>query len=178
MSKIQNIQNEVHYDYLLLGIVFVSILIFVISVVAIYLSFKHVSSKNLASKIADEAAHSHNADRKAWREKIDNIVSKYHNKTITKEEAFAKLSAVAKEYISIMSGENIESHTLLEIGSLRNKWSNKNGVDKLRQTIAALYPPEFADKNFNTQAKNASVDQAAEWVLSLLEGWQTRGKRK
>ena len=48
---------------------------------------------------------------------------------------------------------------------------NRHGLDLLRQTIAALYPPEFADERFNAAAGEASVDEAAGWVATLIERW-------
>ena len=42
----------------------------------------------------------------------------------------------------------------------------------LRQTIAALYPPEFADERFNDSARQTDVEQAAQWVNRLVERWK------
>ena len=50
--------------------------------------------------------------------------------------------------------------------------SGVHGFTLLRQTIAALYPPEFANAEFNAQAKDATVEQAADWVLNLVERWR------
>ena len=32
--------------------------------------------------------------------------------------------------------------------------------------------PEFANAEFNAQAKDATVEQAADWVLNLVERWR------
>lgn len=121
--------------------------------------------------------HVHRENKQAWRNEIDEIVKQYHGNELTSDQACAKLASVARTYVSRMSGEDIKTHTLGEISSLRLKWRNKKGADMLRQTIAALYPPEFANYKENEQAQNTTVDQAAEWVLVLLEGWQTKGQR-
>ena len=47
------------------------------------------------------------------------------------------------------------------------------GLDALKQTIGALYPPEFADDARNRIAQTTSVQQAAEWVANLVERWRS-----
>ena len=38
-------------------------------------------------------------------------------------------------------------------------------------TIAALYPPEYADSAVDTHAREVSVDDAAGWASTLVERW-------
>ena len=49
---------------------------------------------------------------------------------------------------------------------------NQQGLTLLRQTIEALYPPEFADAERNHIARQATVEQAGEWVANLVERWR------
>ena len=49
---------------------------------------------------------------------------------------------------------------------------NQHGLTLLRQTIEALYPPEFADAERNHTAREATVEQAGEWVANLVERWR------
>ena len=84
--------------------------------------------------------------------------------------------AVARDFASQASSAELGSTTLQEIasrsaGSLAGD-SGVHGFTLLRQTIAALYPPEFANAEFNAQAKDATVEQAADWVLNLVERWR------
>ena len=86
------------------------------------------------------------------------------------------LAAVARDFASQASSAELGSTTLQEIasrsaGSLAGD-SGVHGFTLLRQTIAALYPPEFANAEFNAQAKDATVEQAADWVLNLVERWR------
>lgn len=174
--SIENVWGTFNENYLFATILGVSFIVFVVCAIIFYFSFKNtVLSAN--SKSSDAPAHIQHANKQAWRKDIDEIVQKYHKNELTSDQACAKLAKIARIYVSIMSGEDIHTHTLGEISSLRLKWRNKKGADMLRQTIAALYPPEFADLNKNEQAKNTTVEQAAEWVLVLLEGWQTKGQR-
>ena len=153
--SMQDIHPQIHNDILFASILGVAFVVIVVAAIVLYFSFK--KPKVLLSS--------------------DEIVKQYHSNELTSDQACAKLASVARTYVSRMSGEDIKTHTLGEISSLRLKWRNKKGADMLRQTIAALYPPEFANYKENKQAQNTTVDQAAEWVLVLLEGWQTKGQR-
>ena len=67
------------------------------------------------------------------------------------------------------------STTLQEIasrsaGSLAGD-SGVHGFTLLRQTIAALYPPEFATPS-SRAGEGRTVEQAADWVLNLMERWR------
>lgn len=174
--SLEDIQKPLHDEMLFLILLSASLVVVFIACAVLYFSFK--KPKKLAeSSNSTEAVHVHNVNKQAWRKDIDAIVEKYHNNELTKDQACAKLASIARSYISKMSGEDIQTHTLGELASLRLKWRNKKGADMLRQTISALYPPEFADRKANEQARNTTVEQAAEWVLVLLEGWQTKDKR-
>ena len=50
-------------------------------------------------------------------------------------------------------------------------WSARR-LTLLRQTIEALYPPEFADAERNHIARQATGEQAGEWVANLVERWR------
>lgn len=175
--SIGDVQAQLHDDIVFASILLAAVIVFIIAGVALYFSFKKPKSLSNSNKSSGTAVHVHSENKQAWRKDIDLIVEQYHNDELTQDQACAKLAAVARKYVSRMSGEDIHTHTLGEISSLRLKWRNKKGADMLRQTIAALYPPEFANSKENEQARNTSVEQAAEWVLVLLEGWQTKGQR-
>ena len=64
--------------------------------------------------------------------------------------------------------------TLAVIGSMKRETPDRNSRDGylvLRQTVEALYPPEFAKAEWNPAAQNASVEEAAQWVSGLIERW-------
>lgn len=175
--NIGEIQGQFHNEILFASILGVAVVVLIVAVCVFYFAFK--KSKILASNSqnANNAIHVEHVDKKSWRKDIDEIVEQYHSNKITKDQACAELAAIVRKYVSRMSGEDIKTHTLGEISSLRLKWRNKKGADMLRQTIAALYPSEFANCNENENAHNTTVEQASEWVLVLLEGWQTKGQR-
>lgn len=175
--SMQDIHPQIHNDILFASILGVAFVVIVVAAIVLYFSFKKPKVLLSSDEIADNAVHVHRENKQAWRNEIDEIVKQYHSNELTSDQACAKLASVARTYVSRMSGEDIKTHTLGEISSLRLKWRNKKGADMLRQTIAALYPPEFANYKENEQAQNTTVDQAAEWVLVLLEGWQTKGQR-
>ena len=80
------------------------------------------------------------------------------------------LAAIARDFASNMSGRRMQANTLTDLRRLRRTGVAVNW-DLLRQTIAALYPPEFAQSE-HPQARGVSVRQAADWVLDLIERWQ------
>ena len=77
-------------------------------------------------------------------------------------------------YVSISSTsfETIPNQTLTDIEAAPRTTGNQHGLTLLRQTIEALYPPEFADAERNHTAREATVEQAGEWVANLVERWR------
>lgn len=171
---ISSIQPQLHDNILFVGIILGALIALCISAFIIYISLRVKKIEDASSSL--NPAHKTSARKQEWRKKIESIVEDYHSGALSHDQACAKLASVARKYVSALTGKNITTCTLSEISSLRNKLNNKIGADKLRQTITALYPPEFADLTMNSQAKETSVDDAAQWVLSLLEGWSNNNK--
>ena len=67
---------------------------------------------------------------------------------------------------------DIRNRTLADIDAAPRTTGNQEGITLLRQTIEALYPPEFADAANNGIAREATVEQAGEWVANLVERWR------
>lgn len=172
--SILNVQKVLNDETMLLAFIGLSIIVALLASATLYFAICKINPKVNTKKDIKNAAHTLNANKQEWRKKIEQVVSDYNQKKIKKDQAFAKLAQIARQYVSIISGENIKSHTLSDISSLRNSWKNTHGADLLRQTIAALYPTEFADTKYNNQAKNTDVNQGARWVLVLLESWKTK----
>lgn len=116
-------------------------------------------------------AHAVHNGKEGWQRTIDDIVKRYKEGILSKQEAFAELAAVARGFASEASGSRLDSHTLVDIKRQRHAGDDGNWV-LLRQTIAALYPPEFADGEHHPIAKDASVAEAAGWVSSMVERWR------
>jgi hypothetical protein len=113
-------------------------------------------------------SHSNKPDD-AWHADLEQIRSDYHAGTASETQTYARLSALARDFASDRLGADFSSSTLLDLNR-RHQIGSKEQFQRLRQTIAALYPPEFAPDT-NPQAHLASVDQAADWVADLLERW-------
>ena len=117
-------------------------------------------------------AHAHAGERGRWRERIDMIVRRHADGLITDREAFAQLAALVRLFASQTTGTDMRSRTLADIAAMPRDAGAGEGADLLRHTIAALYPPEFADSLTNAQARGTDVEQAAEWVRNLVERWR------
>lgn len=128
--------------------------------------------KRSAPRQAPRGAHRSDADGNQWRRRIDEVVTLHDSGVIDREDAFTRLAAVARDYASTVSGKDMSSHTLNDLAHEPRRPNNRRGLDLLRQTIEALYPAEFADAGVNTQARDTSVEQAAEWVSTLVERWR------
>lgn len=172
--NLSNIQPHLDNHMLFTIVICIIAITICFSICIFYLSFR---TKKFA-KLVDSSLPSHKVDsnKSQWRKSIDSIVDDYNNNLISHDEACAKLASIARKYVSLLTGKDITTFTLKELSSLRNKWNNKIGADKLRQTITALYPCEFADRNINNQAQQTSVEQAAHWVLILLESWSSNDR--
>ena len=104
-----------------------------------------------------------------WHAELADIRDDFHAGRSSETQAYAALSALARDFASQRLGTDLSSSTLLDLNR-RHQVSSKEQFTRLRQTIAALYPAEFAPQT-NIQASQTNVDQAADWVAELLERW-------
>lgn len=117
-------------------------------------------------------AHAVGNGKKAWHRRIDEIVNRYERNDLMRDEALHELAQTAREFAGIQTGKDMSSYTLSDINGLPVHESFDPGMKLLRQTISALYPPEFADVEHHAEAQYAGVHQAAEWVADLIERWR------
>ncbi|WEV66432.1 MULTISPECIES: hypothetical protein [unclassified Bifidobacterium] len=117
-------------------------------------------------------AHSPQNDKTAWRKRINGIVEQHAQGEKTRDEALQALAQVARDFAGVKTNKDISSYTLADLNHIPVSASSDPGMKLLRQTISALYPPEFADVERHAQARDISVEQAAEWVSNLIERWR------
>ncbi|KAB8295619.1 hypothetical protein [Bifidobacterium avesanii] len=117
-------------------------------------------------------AHMTASDATRWHGRIDRVVARHEAGELTREEAFAELAALVREFASDATGSDMSAHTLADFSRMPRTDRNGGAVDLLRQTVAALYPPEFADELSNAQARSITVAQAAGWVSNLVDRWR------
>ncbi|PJM78048.1 hypothetical protein [Bifidobacterium felsineum] len=118
-------------------------------------------------------AHRNAGSKAVWHARIDDVIAQHGRGTISREEAFAQLALIARDFASDASGRPLNSSTLTDLMRIDRTSTNRQGLDTLRQTIEALYPSEFADPAFNIHAQTVTVNQAAEWVANLVERWRS-----
>lgn len=116
-------------------------------------------------------AHLNDTVKTSWHRRIDDVVRRYHAEQIDRETAFIELAAICRGIASAHTGRDLHAHTLTDIRREPRNPSTRTGLDTLRMTIAALYPPEFADSAVDTHAREVSVDDAAGWASTLVERW-------
>lgn len=124
------------------------------------------------TKTANHGRHDAATSTSVWHERIDDVVARHAKGDLTRENAFALLAAIARDFASAATGSDVRSQTLTDIEATPRTTGNQHGLTLLRQTIEALYPPEFADAERNHTAREATVEQAGEWVANLVERWR------
>ncbi|WEV46017.1 hypothetical protein OZX62_06000 [Bifidobacterium sp. ESL0690] len=147
-------------------IVFLAVaIILVIAIIVLSRPKKQASAKV-------HGAHSAQNDKMAWRRRINDIVERHADGELTRDAALRDLAQVARDFAGVKTNKDMSSYTLADINHLPVSASADPGMKLLRQTITALYPPEFADAERHEQARSTSVEQAAEWVSNLIERWR------
>lgn len=121
-------------------------------------------------RAARASRHSVDQPQSVWIGRIEEIRADYHAKRITEKQAYSRLSQVARAFASERLGTDLSAKTLLDLNR-RHQSGSKAQFDSLRRTIAALYPPEFADSASNRAAGDATVDDAANWVSTMIGRW-------
>ncbi|PKV09513.1 hypothetical protein [Bifidobacterium asteroides] len=106
----------------------------------------------------------------AWRQRIDQVVAQYDKGHLNRDQAMTALAAIARGFASRSWNSDMKSKTLAEIQAQPRTPSTRQGLDLLRQTIDALYPPEFALSK-DSEGTDTTVNQAADWVRELIERW-------
>lgn len=128
-----------------------------------------VLSRPRRSKPQPRAAHIANTNKAKWHQRIDDVLLRHKADELTSEQAFAELASICRNFASVHIGQDMSAHTLTDIRLEPRTPSSGSGLDLLRVTIEALYPPEFAARTVN--ATQTSVEDAAGWVSSLVERW-------
>ncbi|BDR54929.1 hypothetical protein KIMH_10400 [Bombiscardovia apis] len=131
-----------------------------------------VLSKPRKAAPAPQARHIPSANRSKWYKRIDGVVKQHQAGQVSQAEAMSQLAEIVRQFASQATGTDLSTHTLAELSQQTRTASNREQLDLLRQTISALYPPEFADPAVNRQAYEAQVSEAAQWVSTLVERWK------
>ena len=107
-----------------------------------------------------------------WKTRINSVQKDFNRGLLTEKQAYQRLSTLARQFASAKLGKDMTKHTLAE---MRQETSvdpkHKGDFDSLRQTIEALYPPEFASDDWYASTRSATVEEATKWVSSLVERW-------
>lgn len=127
-----------------------------------------VQQENPPRQKVKRARHSTKPDDQ-WHKDVAHIRDQYHHGDMSQTQAYAALSALARDFASQRLGADFSSSTLFDLNQ-RHQLSSKEQFTRLRQTISALYPPEFAPQT-NMSVQQATVDKAAQWVDDLFERW-------
>ncbi len=120
---------------------------------------------------ASAGAHAQAGSTQQWLARVDDVMRQYDAGAVTADEAYAHLAALTREFAAAHSGRALSTSTLREL-ERRPTGGTAANWDALRLTIAALYPPEFADAATNAEARDASVHTAAGWVGDFMERWR------
>ncbi|WEV71867.1 hypothetical protein [Bifidobacterium sp. ESL0790] len=154
------------------GVLVLGLVLSLIIAIALIVLVVLLSRPRKAQAPKPRGAHTGSSERGVWRARIQKIVDDHAQGSITRDIALNKLAEVARDFASEQTGRDLSSHTLSDIGSVPGTTADAHGIALLRQTINALYPPEFADATINPAAQETSVEEAGEWVSNLVERWR------
>lgn len=118
----------------------------------------------------EHMVHANSDSRNVWCQRIDQVVAHYDSGRLDRGQAMTALATIARGFASRSWNSDMKAKTLAEIKAQPRTPSTRQGLDLLRQTIDALYPPEFALPRDST-GTDATVNQAADWVRDLIERW-------
>ncbi|KAA8830278.1 hypothetical protein [Bifidobacterium tissieri] len=146
----------------------------VLIVVAVALAALAIVTSRTRSRTSSTAgAHRSLSDKSEWLAEIEDVRFRFQTGEIGADDAFSELAGIARRFASDRLDRDVTNHTLAELHAVPRSRSNGKGLDLLRQTISALYPPEFADTTTQSHAGTVSVDEAAGWVSNLVERWRS-----
>lgn len=111
-------------------------------------------------------------DKDKWKHRIAEVVNSYENGHYNQAQSMEQLAEIVRSFASQATGTDLTTLTLAELNQQPRTNDNREQLDLLRQTISALYPPEFANPKINKQAQEAQVSEAAHWVSTFVERWQ------
>ena len=152
------IKDQIHLENGLAVVIAVCLLLAVV-LVALVVWLARPSRK--PAKIVNRGRHDALAGKTVWHQRIDDVVSRHAQGELERED-----------FASTATGTDVRNQTLTDIEETPRTTGNQQGLTLLRQTIEALYPPEFADAERNHIARQATVEQAGEWVANLVERWR------
>ncbi|MBQ1286881.1 MAG: hypothetical protein IIY17_02745 [Aeriscardovia sp.] len=118
-----------------------------------------------------QGRHSEQKDASEWIEKVEDVKKAYEEGDLEEVDAYARLAQLARGFVSEEMDLNLYSKTLHDL-----EWapvSNRRRYEMFRQTISALYPPEYADSQVDRAADEATVESAANWVEDLISRWNS-----
>lgn len=131
-----------------------------------------VLSRPRRARTNSQGVHATTNDRAYWLNQVNAVVDQSRQHTISDEEAYAQLAAIARDFAQDQSGRSMQASTLRDL-ERRPEGGHAANWDQLRLTIAALYPPEFAHADYDSAAQEANVATAAGWVADLIERWRS-----
>lgn len=127
-----------------LVVAIVACLLLAVGLIALIIMLSRPARKPRNSDRA-RGAHSNASSKAEWRARIDDVVARHESGALPRHEAFVELSVIARDFAGAASGKELSSSTLTDLAYLNRTPANRQGLDALKQTIGALYPPEFAD---------------------------------
>lgn len=101
----------------------------------------------------------------SFKQRVREVEQAWDARRISKQDAFRELAAIARQFASQRLDQDVTTHTLAELNG------NANGIQLLRTTIEALYPPEFAYEATHARSAEVTVIEACGWVNALIERW-------
>lgn len=162
------IKDQIHLENGLAVVIAVCLLLAVV-LVALVVWLARPSRK--PAKIVNRGRHDALAGKTVWHQRIDDVVSR-HARGAGARGGFRTAGRNRQGFCFHCHRNGRAQPDAHRHRRDASTTGNQQGLTLLRQTIEALYPPEFADAERNHIARQATVEQAGEWVANLVERWR------
>ena len=106
------IKDQIHLENGLAVVIAVCLLLAVV-LVALVVWLARPSRK--PAKIVNRGRHDALAGKTVWHQRIDDVVSRHAQGELEREEAFAQLAAIARDFASTATGTDVRNQTLTDI---------------------------------------------------------------
>ena len=103
------IKDQIHLENGLAVVIAVCLLLAVV-LVALVVWLARPSRK--PAKIVNRGRHDALAGKTVWHQRIDDVVSRHARGELEREEAFAQLAAIARDFASTATGTDVRNQTL------------------------------------------------------------------
>lgn len=159
-----------------LGIVVAVCLILAVALVVLVVWLSKPALK--PTKKTNRGRHDASTGTSIWHERINDVVDRHANGDLGREEAFALLASIARDFVSTATGSDVRNQTLTDIEATPRTTGNQHGLTLLRQTIEHCIRRNSRMPNAITRPERPRLNRLESGLPILWKGgdeWNCHG---